>query len=51
MIPAPLRAVITKQLLEELVQGTFDSMELYAKSQADKVINRFLEDRAAEGSR
>ena len=51
MIPAPLRGVVTKQLPEELVQGTFDSMELYAKTQADKVINRFLEDRAAEGSR
>ena len=33
------------------VAYTFDSMELYAKTQADKVINRFLEDRAAEGSR
>lgn len=39
MIPAPVRAIVTRQMIETLVQGTFDAMAAYAKTQMDKLVD------------
>ncbi len=39
MIPAPLQAIITEQMIEDIVQGTFNSMAAYAKTQLDKLVD------------
>ncbi|MEA5135721.1 MAG: hypothetical protein VB035_06235 [Candidatus Fimivivens sp.] len=44
MIPAPLQAIVTRQMIETLVQGTFDAMAAYAKTQMDKLIDTAVPD-------
>ena len=44
MIPAPLKAIVTRQMIETLVQGTFDAMAACAKTQMDKLINTAIPD-------
>lgn len=39
LVPVPLRAVITRQMIEQIVQGTFDSMAAYAKTQLDRLVD------------
>lgn len=43
MIPKPLRRIITREILEALVQGTFDAMEQYAHTQADKLVAHLVD--------
>ena len=43
MVPLPLRVVITRQMVEQLVQGTFDAMAKYAKTQFDKTVDKLLD--------
>lgn len=35
LVPAPLRLIITRSMIETIVQNTFDSIETYAKRQLD----------------
>ncbi len=44
MIPVPLQALITRQMIEEIVQGTFDAMAAYAKTQLDKLVDTAISD-------
>ncbi len=44
LIPVPLRVVITRQMIEQLVQGTFNSMAAYAKTQLDKLVDTAIPD-------
>lgn len=39
MIPAPLKLIITRQIVETIVQGAFNAMAQYAKFQIDKLVN------------
>ena len=39
MMPVPLRAIVTRQMIENIVQGTFDAMAAYAKTQIDKLVD------------
>lgn len=39
MVPVPLQAIINKQMIETIVQGTFNSMAAYAKTQLDKLVD------------
>ncbi len=43
MVPRPLRVVITKKFVEKIVQGTFNSIEAYAKTQIDKAVDNYFE--------
>lgn len=44
VIPAPLRVIITRQMIEEIVQGTFNSMATYTKMQFDKLVDTAIPD-------
>jgi len=44
LVPAPLRIIITRNLIEGIVQSSFDSIEEYAKIQMDKAVNKYIED-------
>lgn len=44
MVPAPLNAFITKQMVESLVQSTFDVMTAYAKIQLNKLLDSTMPD-------
>lgn len=44
MVPIPLNAIITKQMVEGLVQSTFDVMAAYAKIQLDKLLDSTMPD-------
>lgn len=39
LVPDGLNMIITRQMIEEIVQSTFDQIEAYAKTQLDKVID------------
>lgn len=39
-IPKALRFIITKDMLGVIVQNTFDSIEAYAKTQLDKLVDK-----------
>ena len=39
-IPAPLKVIITKDMVANIVDNAFDSVELYAKQQLDKVVDK-----------
>lgn len=43
MVPRPLRVVITKKCVEKMVQGTFNGIEAYAKTQFDKAVDSYFE--------
>ena len=45
LIPAPLKAIINKQMIEQIVQGTFDSMAAFAKTQLDKAVDKAIPDK------
>lgn len=38
VIPKPLQLILTRTIVSDLVQNTFDTVEAYAKKQLDKVI-------------
>lgn len=40
MVPAGLNLVITRDLISAFVENTFQSMEVYAKQQLDKAIDK-----------
>ena len=40
IIPAVLKPLISRQMLESLVQSTFDAMQRYAKMQLDKFVDK-----------
>jgi hypothetical protein len=39
IVPTPFKIIITKKIIEKVVQSTFDELEEYAKMQLDKVLN------------
>lgn len=43
LVPVPLRIIITRNLIEGIVQKSFDSIEEYAKIQIDKAVNKYIE--------
>jgi hypothetical protein len=43
MVPRLLRVVITKKCVEKMVQGTFNGIEAYAKTQIDKAVDSYFE--------
>jgi hypothetical protein len=45
LVPAPMRIVITRSCIENIVQSTFDSIEAYAKAQLDKTIDKYLQNK------
>ena len=42
-VPAPLKVIFTKELICHIVQSTFDTMEHYAETQLDKVVNKIVD--------
>lgn len=38
IIPKPLQLILTRKVVSEIVQNTFDAIEGYAKTQLDKII-------------
>jgi hypothetical protein len=40
LVPIPLKLFITKSIIEKIVQGTFDSIEEYAKMQIIKALEK-----------
>jgi hypothetical protein len=40
LLPVPVRAFITKEMIAEIVQGAFDAMAEYATAQLDKAISK-----------
>lgn len=48
LVPAPLKIVITRDLIEEIVQSTFDNIQEYAKIQMDKAVNNYIENKDVE---
>ncbi|HWP50556.1 MAG TPA: hypothetical protein VN626_02550 [Clostridia bacterium] len=44
LVPVPLNTIITKQIVESLVQSTFDTMTAYAKMQLDKLLDSTMPD-------
>ena len=38
LVPVPLKAVISRSVIENMVQHTFDTMTEFAKEQIDKVV-------------
>lgn len=38
LVPVPLRGIITKQMIADIVQSTFDEIEQYVQLQLDKAI-------------
>lgn len=45
MIPVPFNRVISKALIADIVQSTFEEMESYAKEQLDKATDPLIEER------
>ncbi len=48
IIPAPFKIVLTKKVIEKIVQSTFDSIEEYAKLQLEKAVNNYFENEKNE---
>nr|WP_312579170.1 hypothetical protein [Sedimentibacter sp.] len=48
VVPAPFKVLITKSIVEKIVQSTFDGLEEYAKLQLEKAINNYVEDEKTE---
>lgn len=44
LVPVPLRVLITKQMIETIVQGAFNAMAAYAKTQLDKLVDTAILD-------
>ena len=44
LVPVVLTTIITKQMIESLVQSTFDTMTAYAKMQLDKLLDSTMPD-------
>lgn len=44
LVPVPLRVIITQQMIEQIVQGTFNSMAAYAKTQLDRLVDTAIPD-------
>ncbi len=44
ILPAPLRVIMTRQMIERLVQNTFDAMAAYAKMQLDELLDSTMPD-------
>ncbi len=40
LVPLPLRKIITRPMVESLVQSTFDAMAAYAKMQLDRLVGQ-----------
>ena len=43
MVPRPLRIIFTKPCIEKIVQNTFNGIEVYAKTQIDKAVDKYFE--------
>lgn len=43
LLPEPMRYVITQDMIENIVQNTFDQIETYAKTQLDSLIDKTAE--------
>lgn len=41
-LPAPLRLIISKDIVETVIQNTFNYMENYAKTQLDKLVDKTI---------
>jgi hypothetical protein len=39
-LPAPLRLIVGRAMVEQMVQGTFDALAAYAKTQLDRIFDR-----------
>lgn len=42
LVPKTMKIVITKKLIESIVQSTFDGIEAYAKTQLEKAIDKYV---------
>jgi hypothetical protein len=40
LVPAPLKFILTKEIISTIVQSTFNQMEAYAVKQMDKVVDK-----------
>lgn len=47
LVPLPLKAIINEQMIEEVVQGTFNSMAAYARMQIDRLVDTTIPDTVA----
>ena len=39
LVPDPIKSIVTREMIEEIVQSTFDQIEEYAAIQIDKLID------------
>ena len=44
LVPLPLKAIINEQMIGDIVQGTFNSMAAYARTQLDKLVDTAVPD-------
>lgn len=42
-LPAPLRMIVSKEMIGTIIQNTFESMERYAKAQLDRLVDKTTE--------
>ena len=42
-VPVPLRGIISRSVIEDIVQRTFDNVKLFAKRELDKQLEKILE--------
>lgn len=43
LVPVPLRVIITKEMIGNIVQKAFDAIASYASKQLDKVVDKIAE--------
>ncbi|MBP1924385.1 hypothetical protein J2Z76_000238 [Sedimentibacter acidaminivorans] len=48
IVPAPFKIILTKKMIERIVQSTFDGLEEYAKLQLEKALNNYVKNQENE---
>lgn len=48
IVPVPFKIILTKKMIEKIVQSTFDGLEEYAKLQLEKALNNYIENQENE---
>ena len=43
-VPAPLKLIFTRELVEKIIQAVFDEVQEFATKQLDKIVNRESDD-------
>lgn len=43
LLPAPIRVIIPRSMIEQIVQNIFDSMKSFAKKNLDAIVDKYTE--------